>query len=647
MSAARSSLAFALTLTIAAPVPAFAAAPKPVAPKPNRPTTKPFNKPRPSAKGPGSATALRNRLAGDHPELESDSLLGLMLRDAKPSKKGDIASFSSARVELTPGERVPLSTVIASSQIPHRTFKTRISAAKGAVFGKVTQSTEVYEFADSFVWVQSTGVTVADPTALAKKAPVFTRLADGRKHSVKQARLNAESKAGLAAFKKQIARYPAKHPLRLAAAKGDQTLLDAVASGVGYVEVVDTLHVPKRAPKLTAAGLAVPKISGGHLDFSKTTTLRKPKKPAVHPDAQVPEAVRRHVISTASGHVEGGAYHQTRGFVAGKTWSEGWVWERRWNVPSGYLRVTLGANYAVGLRVPIEVDTQMTPAWSCDDGVVEPQRRTFDLKMRAKAIDADAEFYRRAGMREDAIADGDELALQANVGYGVRLRLLWTTLVNRPYREAGVNWGRDFDPPQGSANVKVADVFLPASTTHTGFSIGPLSGSARLGLRVDVQGKVRTRVSALQEGKALRAVKKPAASSRISGLPRSTPQRLLLANTAWQTYAFAFNNHSKPNADPPRHYADNFGFRIDQVEYDSNWSVVPGVKVDARAQYAGYGIDGTWTYWMESARLPIGSLRLGRHRGTRTKHEELRGERVWHRDSPTDRDWCADHNPTL
>ncbi|MEM6990194.1 MAG: hypothetical protein AAF721_06850, partial [Myxococcota bacterium] len=333
-------------------------------------------------------------------------------------------------------------------------------------------------------------------------------------------------------------------------------------------------------------------------------------------------------------------------FIAGDTWAENWTWQRRWNVPSGFLRVTLGASYAFGLRIPIEVKTVMTPTWVCDDGVSkEPGKRYFDLKVKAEAKDGNAAFYRRAGMAEDKISGGDELALNASVGYGVKLRLLWSTLVDRPYREIGFDWGADFDPPQGTATEKVTDVFLPASLTRTKFAFGPLSGSARLGFRVDVSGKVTTRVDARQGNVHLAAVGRPTGSVPQSGARAATPQLLTLSNSAWKTYKFGLKNDR--GSAPVRNYRRAFGFKIDQVEYDSHWSVVPGVKVRAKASYAGYGIDGTWTFWLDGARIPIGSIELDRHPGTRRHHENFSGVKIWHRDRPGDTNWCADNNPTV
>lgn len=98
---------------------------------------------------------------------------------------------------------------------------------------------------------------------------------------------------------------------------------------------------------------------------------------------------------------------------------------------------------------------------------------------------------------------------------------------------------------------------------------------------------------------------------------------------------------------PTPNYEDDFGFKVDEVEYKSSWSVVPGVKVRAKASYAGYGIDETWTFWLDSARLPIGSLDLDKHPGTRIEHKNLAGKKIWHRDRPGDTNWCAENNPAV
>ena len=596
----------------------WAAVPLPKTPTPSKPGPKLPTKPKPVPTKP--APKKSHRLQGTRPALDRDSLLEANLRRT-PLRKGTLRDFASTKVDLGRGKKVRVSDL--ETKATDRIAKKLRKLPKGALFGKVQETEEVYEFSDSLVIVKSTAATVADPQAVKKGVPAFGKLVKKRPVHVEMAKLKAESKAGLKRFKAEVAKFPAGHPLKQAMSKGDNALLDALANGVGRVEIVDTLHIPKKPPAVTKAGLQRPQVVGGRVDFGKTKKHKSKSKAAPPPPPPPP----------STGQAASGAIHETREFVAGDTWGQGWVWERRWNVPSGYLRVTLGANYAVGLRIPIKVQTRMDPSWVCDDGPTrEPRQRHFNLQVKAEAIDADAAFYRRAGMASDLIANGDELALQAGVGYGVKLRLFWTTLVNRPYREVGVDWGNDFDPPQGAASETVKEVFLPAKATKTEFDFGPLNGSARLGFRVDVRGKVRTRVSAKQAGHALTLRKRPTGSTPVQGSVNSTPQILELSNAAWKRYGFRLKNSSRPGSVPS--YSQNFGFTVDKVEYDSSWSVVPGVKVRARASYAGYGIDETWTLWLEGAELPIGSLELGRHPGTREKHQNNRGRRVWHRKPP-------------
>jgi hypothetical protein len=624
MTRTSSPIALLLAACIGFPSTALAAAPptKPGVGTPKLPSKK------------ASRPKLPGRMAGDRPFVDRDSILALNLGKA-PIRKGPPSAFSTATVEIANGKRVRIEGIAGESK--HEAMRKKLRALpKGAVFGAVKQSAEVYEFEDSFVVVTSTGATVADPAKVKAALPKFGRLAKSGSVHVDMDALTAESKRGLADFKKELAGYPKSHPLRQAAAKGDQALLDALARGVGDMEIVRTLHIPKKPPAVKTGTVDIPKVVGGKVDYSKTRTLER--KSTLGPGTPIGNSAAQ-----AMGPVDSGGRNETAEFVAGRTWGEGWVWEEQWNVPSGFLRVTLGAHYAVGLRVPIEVKTKMSPMWVCDDtGTREGRTSNFKLDVRAEAIDGDAAFYERAGMPSDLIANGDELALQAGVGYGVKLRLFWRTLVNRPYREVGIDWGRDFDPPQGSASQKVVEVFLPASVTQTDFDYGPLSGSARLGFKVDVRGKVRTRVSARQLQQNLLVVGRPSGSTPVSGDVRSTPQLLVSSSPTWRRYAFRLNNSTRPGSIPS--YQQAFGYTVDQVEYDSKWSVVPGVKVNASARYAGYGISGTWTYWLDELEVPIGTLRLGRHPGTRTSLRNNDGRKLFKRSSPG---WCVANNPNL
>ncbi len=583
-------------------------------------------------------------VVGAGPELPRDSLKRATLRFESPRTQGTLQSLAARKVEVAPGKHETLGAIAQEWFAEHDRFEAELRSVGGrALFGDVVRTTEAIELKDAYMLVRSTGVVVADPNALRSRSAVFRSAITKRKGSVDQKKLTKGSRAGLAAFKKELAKKPAGHPLRKAAAKGDQALLDALANGVGEVHLVDTLVIPKAAPRLDPKGRPMaPSLKNGRVDYSKLhaavpgrpAARPRPNKPGLNPKGKriIQKYVERQSDTSSGGSATTGA-----AFIAGRTWADSWMWEHQWNVPSGFLRVEVGAHYAVGLRVPVEVETTIEPAYVCESGTRREQGTPeVRMKVRARAIDANAAFYRRAGMPEAAVAGGDELALQAGIGYGYKLRLFWETLAHRPYREEGFDWGRDFDPPQGRENERVVDVFLPASVTRTDFDTGPISGSVQFGLRVDVQGAVGARVAAFQGDANLTPRQRPTGSTLVTGLrPRERTEAMTFNSTSPQTWSYRLRKrpHAGGTVDS---YVERFGVQVDGVHYDSNWSVVPGVKVEASAEYAGYGIGGTWTFWLDDARIPIGSLELGRHPGTLRRLRDDQGRKIWHRSTPNE-----------
>jgi hypothetical protein len=583
--------------------------------------------------------------------LDVDSILGQALRAETPRATGDLApsSLGSRTVEVAPGKTATLAAISSGWFADHDRLRADLRGAKGMIVGAVRDEVEVYELQHSYIMVRSTGATVSDPNKLRKSSPLFASLTKKRTTNIRMGQLSAASKKGLAAFKATLASRPFDDPLRQAMNRGDQALLNALADGVGEMTVIDTLVIPKRAPRLDPDGqVRAPKLDGGRFDYGDLRTVDSGRVRPSQLEAPALTDAGRETLQKAlkidrRGHTVSGSTGSTAAFVAGHTWADSWGWERTFDVPSGFLRVKLGAHYGLGLRIPIEVKTRMDPTYVCENGPDhEAHRHRFRLEAKATAIDGDSSFYERAGMPEAMILGGKELALEAGVGYAVKLRLFWETIVDKPYREHGFDWGRDFDPPQGGGdNTRVVDYFLPYSVTRSGLNFGPLHGSARIGFRVDVRGEAKAHITGFQGDQLRQAITRPAGSIAVTGDdPRASPQQMVFADTQWKTWEFHLLNHAYAKGKSTPSYTEKFGTMIDEVEYDSAWSVVPGVKVKAEASYHGYGIGGTWTFWVDSARLPIGSLDLPRHKRTRQALRNDRGTKIWHLNGIGDTNYC-------
>jgi hypothetical protein len=620
-----------LVLTSILAVAAAASPPKPAPPK--TPKTLPTSAPKP--------------VAPPQSKADPDSLLQRSL-DFRPSAtKGTLARFATRKVEIAPGVERSLSTIAAGLFSEQEKFERALrTAPSGELFAPVKTETEVFDFGDSYVIVRRTSTVVAKPDELRKRSKFFRQGVTKRNGSVPMAKMSKASRAGFEAFKRELAKEPASHPLRKAAAKGDQALLNAIADGVGPIEIEDTIHIPKKLPRLKGSKLSVPRLDGERLDYARPGTMKLSTAitglgngPVVAPN------IAEQVGEITSERFMGGRVGTTAAFLAGQTWADSWRWERKWKVPSGFFRITLGAYYAVGLRIPIEMQTSYYPTLACESGGHHATMEVYpSLRVKADTKDAGPEFYERAGLSGAAVADGKEFVLEAGVGYGYKLRLFWETLVHKRYTVREVDYGQHFEPPLSTRSKRVKSFFLPASLTHTELGAGPLSGKAQIGLRLEAEGTVATRVAGYQNGRPAPVREAPQGSTPTgSGRTTSKAHRLLIGDHDWKEYEFRLLAHGRPRHNRPQpDFTDTYGFKVDDVGYESDWSVVPGVKVSASASYHGYGIRVAYSFWLSSLRLPIGEVTLHHHPGTTRAIEYQDGHRYWHRNNPGESGWCRE-----
>lgn len=583
-----------------------------------------------------SRTPLATTLVRD-----SGDTLSQILKARRPLRKGTIGSLGSRRVELSNGATLKLSDIATSVFREQSTFATQAKTASrsqsGGLFGRSSTREEVYEFPNSYVLVRSNAVVVANPRSFSQRSSLFGDFRASQSGTVKLSDLGSEGKRGMAAFKRnELPSLPTNHPLKLAAVRGDQALLAAIVSGQGDFEVIDTIQIPKKAPKIVNGKLVAPSIVNGRVDYGRTRNLQL-SAATQRVDTQITAGasadIQRRLDSLRPRTTRGGMSRADVDFLAGFTVSDSWIFERTFRFTSGFFRIKAGAHYAFGLRIPIRAHTNLTPARICTSQGTnsEVTAKDYKISLSVETFDADADFYRGVGLRESAIASGHELAFEAGAGYGYKLRLAWTTVADRKYQEHGVDEGLDFTPPLSSSYQSIGAMFINPELTRTAFRQGPLSGSVSFGFKLEAKADIKMVFSPYRQidGRARGDAsldRVPAGVSKVGSGPQNRgPFRVKFQNTNKKDFQFSLGKIANQ-----KHAETKYGFRIDAPEYHSEWAISPGVRIKASARKWGYGFSFIREIWFPQARVPIGSLTLRRHKGTRSRFDDNSGHKIFH-----------------
>lgn len=471
-------------------------------------------------------------------------------------------------------------------------------APAGALLGAVKVDEVGYEYAHAYVLTRTVSVVVLDPAKLRVASPIFAKIAPKAQGqlSLKELRPDAlprffKAKATL------LANEAGGHPLRLAAAKGDQQLLDAVVDGAGELSVSDSFMILKVSTALNAQGqVMAPPFMGGVYDLSKRAPIATQLPPAA------PE-----LVPLPTSQVNSGMTRVRGQCLNGFTYGHDWFWERRWEFFSGHVWLAAGLAYGFGLRIPIDLQAKLTPTKVSTTGALD-QPAKFNVEVSAGTLDADTSFFAQAGLGQPLRRNGEEFVLFAEMGYGYSFEALWMNFGNRPYSTEGFDFSQHFKPPQGGAWSAIKEYFIPAELTHTRLNLGVVQGQVELGVRLDGRGWVDVVVRLLHKGQAQLA--------------------FLTNGTGGTSHTLRLEGSDKPvNLQTSLGIGEpgttSFGFWIDQLKYTMELSLLPGLRYGVTIGYSWLSKSFSDTLWFESLRVPLPTLTLGTHSGTRS---ELRYE---------------------
>lgn len=511
-------------------------------------------------------------------------------------RQGSWAQLRQAKISAGPGIHKSLGEALAKALTEHDRLSTDLDSVKNAaLFGAPKSIATVFEFPDSFVITRTTSAVVSDPKALAGKSPMFENFLGKKSPTgrITLADLKPDGIKGMREFmKSEVKKLPPRDPLRLASEKGEESLLQAISDGVGQVELVDTFQIPKSAFPVVGGRLQLPfpssilsNIRPGNPDDKgeETRATNNPTQVIEKPD----------LITSGKSEI-----HSR--FIAGFTLGNDWKWERRWNYPSGFFRITLGARYGVGLRIPIKVDGNFSPTRAL---VKDTRNRPIEttLSIRARAVDGDEAFYKDAGISQNQMFDAKEAVLEAQFGFGYKFRALWTNISDRPFSYIGMDFSKDFTPPTGKDG-DAPVIEIPPKLTSTEFDFVGLNGSATFGIRLAGTGSILFDYDTLADGKSVHT--------------RKIESRSVSSNSFQSTIP----------AD-----AKEYGFRLKNPTYRYDLELIPTVKLSGRVHCSGFS-RGISTGWIDlnSLSIDVGTVTLHRHAGTRKSVSFTGGKKEFH-----------------
>lgn len=551
-----------------------------------------------------------------------DSLAKRFTKGRRVKQRGSFAKLRGHKVSfagrktLTVGEITD--HVFGDQRELAKEFKSAKSA--GALQGDPVTVEEVIETDDAVVITTSTKVTVVDGDKMRKKSKRFgafnAKAARAAKDKV--AGFDRGTRAKFAKLRAEMRKLPADNPLRKAADKGEQELLDAIDDGQGDLTVESTIVIPKKAMKRTAKGeLMVRTVDAdGNVDFAR------PKK--------VKSVVDRGGTDTrASEETDLPPETSTRGkvtsrakFLTGFTEADDFIWEKRWSFSFGYVSVKFHPWYEFGLRVPVEVTGVLDPKKIVHKGAHD-QPEEFTVELSAKAFDAGPKYYEDTGLERSLVKDGNEFLL--GVGFEIIIKVKAGSIVNKRWvvpKHAAFSMSQNFDPPFGNCGTKCGfELWIDPTLTHTKLSLlGIVTGAAQVGFNVSGKGEASVEFEALYGNDTIASW--PAGKAG----EKRQKHRVFFASTK---DLHKYKAEAKRNAHPG--IAKGYGYKLSAPRYD--WSVVvtPGVKANIRVK-AKPLLNKNFPIgpkWFDSFAIKLGTVKLNGHKGTKRIYKMKQGEKTW------------------
>ncbi|MGE3907404.1 MAG: hypothetical protein AB7F36_15740 [Reyranellaceae bacterium] len=527
--------------------------------------------------------------------LDAESLLQRQREFAPNAVRLSLPALAGRRIADGDGVEETLDRVATRLFADNAAFESQARrAGAGVLVARPQSATEAFDQPDSYVLLRSTRVLVADPAAFARVSPAFASfMAERPSTPASYAALSPEHKARIDAFIATEAQsLPAGDPLAAAARQGPEAVVRAIAEGKGEFEIVDTFVVPKQPLPRLDGRLQLPRFENGvfRLDRLRTIDSRVlAALAAVQPPTLRPPPPERPSLGVEGRH----SFEQP--FLTGFTLGNSWQWERRWNYFSGFFRVSLGAGYGIGLRVPVKVSGTVSPGGVTRRAPVDlPDRVT--VRLAGETIDGDSDYFRRTGLESGLVMGGNEFVLNAGFYYGLKFRVFWSDIVHIRRTEVGFDLNSDWRAPFGGDRGS-GRIVVPATLTRTQLDLGVLRGKAEAAFNIGGRGQVGLDYEFTVDDRVVRRQRLNLRDRNAVAIAEEVPA--LAAGRLGQ--------------ESSRRY----GMRIANPVYQADLDVTPEVQIAVRVGVDGFSRRFS-TGWLplNRFRISLGSIRLERHAGT-------------------------------
>lgn len=575
-------------------------------------------------------------------DVDDDSLALSRQRVSQPTRRMRVNKLGATTVRNGDNSTERVRDIVIKSFEEQDTFAKRMNKAELvndlAIAALPEIDDEVLVYKDAIVVRRSTKIIVIDPDRVSRESALFRGYLGERATPARATKTRAvaqplgpEERSGLKDFMQNgVKRLHSKDPLRSAAARGEEALLDAIAAGKGELTIEDTLIIPTESGIDQGDKVAIPVIRNGILDLAnpvpvKELSIRSLGK--VDPDpgtemtikpvpAKPAEPPPRRAVEPK--HQASGKKTITAEFLLGTTRAANFQWERKWVYTSGYFRLTLGAGYAFGYRVPVVATARVEPTRGyirdySDKKVIIGSAAT------AKTHNANANYYKRAGLGNSLVRNGRELLLEANVGMGYKFRALWKTIASQPYTTVGVSYSQNFAPPnnpgelQGKQGGNTFGMTLDPKTTNISIKTVFIDGSATIKFEGRAFGALSMDMQSLVDNKVQRTFDVYTNKSLAAG-----------------AYPFKLTLDPVPLRQGQTTQTRTFGVRLLKPEYEARIIVLPMVKFGFRVGYKRLSRNFS-TLWIPLNKLMVdtGNFSMKPHGGTRSRFTWNEGEKVY------------------
>jgi hypothetical protein len=519
-----------------------------------------------------------------------------------------LASIGSTPVALANGELMHVDEVAAGSLGRHRALAQEVAGAGSALLGPAETTEEFFETEDSVLLVATTSMVVVDPVALRAVSPIAGSLSMKGPMAKPYAGLNADERAWLVGFKAEMLKKPPTHPLGAAARRGLEPLWNAAIAGKGDLRITSIVELPIGELATNGGTVMVPTFDGNGFDYSNT-------EPVEIPGYNAPDFEQEPNLTSGG---ESGTATTVTEFVNGFQKGNDGKFVEKWNFEIGSFRFEAGAYYEVALRIPIKVTGTMSPTRFPWTGMHDVES-SFETDLSVNVLDADADFYSRAGVKDSDLYGGQELVVLGGAYVKVKLDLplkyfdIDRTIPNQPV----FDWSEDFQPPFGDCDTDCGFTkYIPSSATKTGISIlGIIGGEAKLGFNVSGDGEVTLDYESLYDGE-------PTKSTSGAGAGKKTHQLSFTeqSDRTFNTTLAALTEQGEKS----------FGYRVSDFNYEWDIKVTPVITADVyiRCDLLNWtGNLGTISF--DALSFGVGSVNFPTLQGTRSEKSVSKGKKSW------------------